>query len=54
VIVNKLPGGRLEVRAAQPKGKISDLFGSLKDKVRKPLSIEDINKITARGWAGKR
>jgi AbrB family looped-hinge helix DNA binding protein len=54
VAVNKLPDGRIEVRAAHPAGKISDVFGFLKKKVGPSLSIEEINRIAARGWAGKR
>lgn len=53
--VDKLPDGRIEVKAARPAGKISDLFGSLKTKRKgRPLSIEDMNEIIVRGWAGKR
>jgi hypothetical protein len=55
ISVNKLPDGRIEVKAARPTGKISDVFGSLKMKRKgRPLSIEDMNDIIARGWAGKR
>ncbi len=55
ITVNKLPDGRIEVSAARPTGKISDVFGSLKTKRKgKPLSIEDMNDIIARGWARKR
>jgi hypothetical protein len=54
IAVDKLPGGRIEIRAALPTGKISDVFGLLKRKGGPSLSIEDINKISARGWAGKR
>jgi AbrB family looped-hinge helix DNA binding protein len=54
ITVNKLPNGRIEVKAARPTGKISDIFGSLKRKDGPSLSIEEINKIAARGWAGKR
>jgi AbrB family looped-hinge helix DNA binding protein len=53
--VEKLPDGRVEVKAARPTGKISDVFGFLKAKRKgRALSIEDMNKIIARGWAGKR
>ena len=52
--VDKLPDGRIEVKAARPAGKISDAFGFLKRKNRPSLSIEEMNEITARGWAGKR
>ena len=32
IVVEKLPDGRIEVRASRPAGKISDVFGALKDK----------------------
>jgi AbrB family looped-hinge helix DNA binding protein len=55
ITVNKLPDGRIEVKAARPTGKISDVFGSLRTKRKgKALSIEGMNDIIARGWAGKR
>jgi AbrB family looped-hinge helix DNA binding protein len=53
VYVTKLPGSRLVV-SARPTGKISDAFGLLKKKDGPSLSIEDINRIAADGWAGKR
>ena len=54
IAVDKLPGGRIEVKAARPAGKISDAFGYLKGKDGPSLSIEEMNKIATRGWAGKR
>lgn len=55
ITVDKLPDGRIEVKAARPMGQISDLFGSLKTKRKgRSLSIEAMNKVIARGWAGKR
>jgi AbrB family looped-hinge helix DNA binding protein len=54
IAVNKLPDGRIEVKAARPTGKISDVFGLLKRKGGPSLTIEEMNEITARGWAGKR
>jgi bifunctional DNA-binding transcriptional regulator/antitoxin component of YhaV-PrlF toxin-antitoxin module len=54
ITVDKLPDGRIEVKAARPTGKISDAFDFLKRKDGPSLSIEEMNKITARGWAGKR
>jgi bifunctional DNA-binding transcriptional regulator/antitoxin component of YhaV-PrlF toxin-antitoxin module len=54
ITVDKLPDGRIEVRAARPNGQISDAFNVLKRKDAPILSIEDMNKITTRGWAGKR
>ncbi len=54
VIVDKLPDGRIDIKAARPSGKISDIFNFLKRKDRPSLSIEEINDIAARGWAGKK
>jgi AbrB family looped-hinge helix DNA binding protein len=54
ITLNKLPDGRIELKAARPVGKISDAFGFLKKKDGPSLSIEEMNKIAARGWAGKR
>jgi bifunctional DNA-binding transcriptional regulator/antitoxin component of YhaV-PrlF toxin-antitoxin module len=54
ITVNKLPDGRIELKAARSTGKISDAFGFLKKRNGRSLSIEDITKVAARGWAGKR
>ena len=54
VTVEKLPDGRIEVRAARPTGKISDVFNFLKRENGPSLSIEEMNKIAARGWSGRR
>lgn len=54
VTVSKLPDGGIEVRPAQPRGRISDVFNSLKRKGGPRLSIEQINKIAEQGWSGKR
>ena len=54
ITVDKLPDGRIEVRAAWPTGKISDAFDFRKKKDGPSLSIEEMNKIAAQGWAGKR
>ena len=54
IAVDKLPDGRIEVKAVRPTGKISDAFDFLKRKNVPSLSVEDMNKIAARGWAGKR
>ena len=54
VSVEKLPDGRIEVRAAQPTGKISDAFNFLKKEKGTQLSIAEMGKSAARGWAGKK
>jgi AbrB family looped-hinge helix DNA binding protein len=54
IVVEKLAAGRIEMKAARPAGKISDVFDLLKRKNGRSLSIEQINEIARRGWAGKR
>jgi hypothetical protein len=53
ISVDKLPDGRLEVRAV-PTGKISDVFGMLKRANRRPISIEQVNANITSSWAGKK
>lgn len=50
----KLPDGKLLIRAAQKKGTIAAFSGSLAKKGTRKLSIEQINQITADAWAGRR
>ena len=50
-MVDLLPDGRAEVRAA-PGGGWDAFFGSLKRKSQAPLTVEEINKAAADGWAG--
>lgn len=54
ISVDKLPDGRIEMKAARPTGKISDVFNLLKRKNGPSLSIKRINELAARGWRGKR
>jgi hypothetical protein len=52
--VEKLPGGRIGIRAERPAGKIADVFNALKQPGGPCLSIEEMNEFAARGWAGER
>ncbi len=54
ISVDKLPDGRIEVKAAGPTGTIADVFNLLKRDDQPTLSIEDMNRIAAEGWAGER
>jgi AbrB family looped-hinge helix DNA binding protein len=54
IVVDKLPDGRIEVKAVRSTGKISDVFDILKREDGPSLSIEEMNEIAARGWAGRR
>ncbi|HEY8066200.1 MAG TPA: AbrB/MazE/SpoVT family DNA-binding domain-containing protein [Methylosinus sp.] len=49
-----LPDGRVEIRAARPGGKMADVFDLLKRETAPSSSIEEMNEIAARDWAGKR
>ena len=53
VNVDKLPDGRIEMKAVQPAGKISDVFNLLKRKNGRRLTIKQINEVAARGWRGR-
>ena len=54
ITVDKLADGRIEVKAARPTGQISDVFNFLKRTNGPALSIEEMNEVAARAWAGKR
>jgi AbrB family looped-hinge helix DNA binding protein len=54
ISVEKLPDGRIEVKAARPTGRISDVFGLLRRENGPILSVDEMNQIAAEGWAGKR
>jgi AbrB family looped-hinge helix DNA binding protein len=54
ITIDKLPDGRIEVRAARPTGTISEAFNFLKKENGPLLSVEEMSEIAARGWAGKR
>ena len=48
---DKLPDGRIIVRAVDNTGDISDFVGSLVKNNIQPRSIEEIGTIAAQGWA---
>ncbi|HKF45830.1 MAG TPA: AbrB/MazE/SpoVT family DNA-binding domain-containing protein [Terracidiphilus sp.] len=54
VEVDRLPGGRVVIRAARPTGSIDAFSGSLADPNGPTLTIEQIKEITEEGWAGIR
>jgi len=49
-----MPGGEIRIRAARPTGSINDFIGRHAGKVRKPISIEEMNEVAAAGWAGEK
>jgi AbrB family looped-hinge helix DNA binding protein len=54
ITVDKLPDGRIEMKAVRPAGKISDVFNRFKRENGPSLTIEEINEAARRGWAGRR
>ena len=51
--ISLLPDGRAELRAARPQGTVDGFIGLLAGKAKRVLTVEDMNKIAAEGWAGK-
>ncbi len=54
ITIDKLPGGELRIRAAQPAGTIDDFLGLLAGKSRKAATIEEMAEAAASGWASKK
>ena len=54
VEADKLPDGRIVVRAAAQNGRIADFIGCLADKRGPRLTIEQIDEIAKRGWGKTR
>jgi bifunctional DNA-binding transcriptional regulator/antitoxin component of YhaV-PrlF toxin-antitoxin module len=54
IVVDLLPSGRMEVRAAKAPSSIDGFFGSLKQPGTPALSVDEMNEIAAEGWAGVR
>lgn len=51
--LDKLPDGRVSLRAAKPSGTIDDFLGLLAGKTTKVATLDEINEAAAAGWAGK-
>ena len=51
--IRALPGGRIEVKAAEVQGRIEDFFGLLAGKTRKTATLDEIDEAAACGWAGR-
>jgi bifunctional DNA-binding transcriptional regulator/antitoxin component of YhaV-PrlF toxin-antitoxin module len=50
--LNKLPDGRVSLRAMRPSGKIDSFLGLLAGKTRKVATLDELNDAAASGWAG--
>jgi bifunctional DNA-binding transcriptional regulator/antitoxin component of YhaV-PrlF toxin-antitoxin module len=49
-----LPDGRGMLKAAKPAGTIDGFIGLLAGRTKKIATIEEINAVTAKKWAGKK
>jgi AbrB family looped-hinge helix DNA binding protein len=53
VEVEEAPEGGLRIHAPVSGHPIQDFFGVLEDKVTRSVSLEDMDRIIADGWAGR-
>ncbi|MGL2349622.1 AbrB/MazE/SpoVT family DNA-binding domain-containing protein [Helicobacter pylori] len=51
---DKLPGGELRIKASQPTSTIESFIGRFAEKLKKPLTIEEMNEIVASSWANEK
>jgi bifunctional DNA-binding transcriptional regulator/antitoxin component of YhaV-PrlF toxin-antitoxin module len=51
--LDKLPDGRVTLKAARPVGAIDGFIGLLAGKTRKVATLDEINDAAAAGWAGQ-
>src|ERR1700685_2719174 len=51
--LDKLPDGRVALRAARPSGTIDGFIGLLAGQTKKDATVDEINAAAAAGWAGQ-
>jgi antitoxin PrlF len=54
VELDKLPDGRVTLRAARPTGSIDSFLGLLAGKTRKVATLEEISKAAAASWSDRK
>jgi bifunctional DNA-binding transcriptional regulator/antitoxin component of YhaV-PrlF toxin-antitoxin module len=52
VELDKLPDGRVTLRAARPAGTIDNFLGVLARRTKKIATLDEISKAAAEGWTG--
>jgi antitoxin PrlF len=52
--LDKLPDGRVALKAARPVGKIDSFLGLLAGRTKKIATLDEINEATSSGWAGQK
>ncbi len=51
--LDKLPDGRVALKAVRPAGKIDSFLGLLAGKTRKIATLDEINEAASAGWSGQ-
>jgi antitoxin PrlF len=51
--LDKLPDGRVTLRAMRPAGTINGFLGLLAGKTKKIATLDEINEAAAANWAGQ-
>jgi bifunctional DNA-binding transcriptional regulator/antitoxin component of YhaV-PrlF toxin-antitoxin module len=54
VELDKLPDGRVTLKAVRPAGKIDRFLGLLAGKTKKVATLNEINEAAAAGWTGQK
>lgn len=52
--LDKLPDGRVSLRAVRPAGKIESFLGLLAGKTKKVATLDEINEAATAGWTGQK
>jgi AbrB family looped-hinge helix DNA binding protein len=52
--LDKLPDGRVMLKASRPTGAIDGFLGLLAGKTKKIATLEEINDAAASGWTGRK
>jgi bifunctional DNA-binding transcriptional regulator/antitoxin component of YhaV-PrlF toxin-antitoxin module len=52
--LDKLPEGRISLKAARPSGKIDRFLGLLAGRTKKVATLDEINEAASTGWAGQK
>jgi len=52
--LDKLPDGRVTLRAIRPSGTIDGFLGLLAGKTKKVATLDEIDEAAAVGWAGQK
>ena len=53
IALEKLPDGRISLRAERPTGTIEAFIGYLAGKTKKTATLEEMDEAAAAGWAGE-